>query len=112
MSGLINLISQELSKLYVLPILCVILIGASLGLYYFYRDRKIIKYIPSLVIGVIGLIIGIYSLGIFTSDKGLNTAWVAVFLGSSALCGLLTCFIIDLILSIKKNYKDLEKGEK
>lgn len=112
MSGMINLISQYLPKLFILPILCLILIVASIGLYFLYKDKKIIKYIPCLIIGVIALIIGIYSLGIFTSDKGLNTAWVAVFLGSSALCGLLTCFIIDLIVSIKKNYKDLEKGKK
>lgn len=112
MSGLINLISQDLSKLFILPILCIILVGASIALFYFYKEKKIIKYIPSLVIGVIALIIGIYSIGIFTSDKGLNTAWVAVFLGTSALCGLLTCFIIDLVLSIKRNYRDLEKGKK
>ncbi|MDD7306372.1 MAG: hypothetical protein PUG67_07260 [Peptoniphilaceae bacterium] len=112
MSGLINLISQNLAKLFVLPILCLILIGASLVLFYFYKNKRIVKYIPSLVIGLIGLAIGIYSLGIFTTDKGLNTAWVAVFLGSSAFCGILTSFIIDLIISIKRNYKDLEKGRK
>lgn len=111
MSGLINLISQEFPKLVVLPILSVILIGASIGLYYFYREKKIVKYIPSLIMGVIGLIIGIYSLAVFTSDRGLNTAWIAVFLGTSAICGLLTCFIIDLINSIRKNYNDLEKGK-
>lgn len=112
MTGLINLISQHLEQLFILPILCIILIITSIGLFFFNKERKIIKYIPSLVIGGIGLIIGIYSLGIFTTDRGLNTAWIAVFLGSSALCGLFTCFIIDLIMSIKRNYRELEKGKK
>lgn len=112
MSGLINLISQELSKLFILPILSVIMIITSVGLYYFYQEKKIIKYIPSMIIGIIGLVIGLYSLKIFTTPKGLNTAWVAIFLGFSALIGILTCFIVDLVISIRKNYNELEKGKR
>lgn len=111
MSGLINLILQELPKLVVLPILSIILIVVSIGLYYFYREKKIVKYIPSLVIGIIAIIIGLFSLWTFTTEMGLNTAWIAVFLGTSALCGVITCFIIDLINSIRNNYKDLEEGK-
>lgn len=111
MSGLINLILQELPKLIVLPILSIIVIGVSIVLNYFYKEKKIVKYVPSLVIGIIALLIGLFSLGTFTSEMGLNTAWIAVFLGTSAICGVLTCFIIDLTNSIRKNYSNLEEGK-
>lgn len=110
MSGMINLISQELPNLTILPILSLIMVVASIIIYYFYKERKIVKYIPSLIVGGIGIIIGIYAISIFTKPRGLNIAWIAVFLGASAICGILTCFIIDLVNSIKSDYKSIEEG--
>lgn len=112
MTGLINLISENMSKLTIIPILAFLIIIATLVIFYYFRERKIVKYIPSLIIGVIALVIGIYSITIFTDKKGLNIAWIAVFLGTTALCGVLTGFVIDLVNSIRKSYKKIEKGNK
>lgn len=112
MAGLINLISQNSSKLTILPILVVIIGILTIVISHFFNKKKVYKYLPSLVIGLIALAIGIYSITLFTDIKGLNSAWIAVFLATSAICGILICFIIDLINGIKKSYKDLEKENK
>ena len=36
---------------------------------------------------------------------GLNTSWIAIFLGATSLVGICVGFIIDLITSIKLNMK-------
>jgi hypothetical protein len=110
MTGLLNLISKHLSELIILPILAGIIIVLTIVLYLYFKEKKIVKYLPSLITGVVALLIGIYSIGIFTSEKGLDTAWIAVFLGTSALAGLLVSFIIDLVNSIKTNYQQIEKA--
>ncbi|WP_297281145.1 hypothetical protein [uncultured Anaerococcus sp.] len=110
MTGLINIINQYSSKLSILPIIVVMNIIISL-LIYFLTRKKFPKFIPSIIMGVLSIIIGIYSISIFTTARGLNLSWIAVFLATAAFVGLFTCFIVDLILSIKKNYDDLESNK-
>lgn len=100
MSGIINLIAQHSSKLNILPIIVVMNIIITI-LIHFLTERKIIKYIPSLLMGVISLIVLISALKIFTSPKGLNLSWIAVFLGTASLVGILFCFIVDLVQSLR-----------
>lgn len=102
MSGLINLISEYSSRLAILPILAFMNVVITV-IVHFVNNRKIIKFIPSFIIGIVAVLIGIYSITIFHTPMGLNTAWIAVFLGATALVGICVCFIIDLIFSIKKN---------
>lgn len=102
MSGLINLISEYSSRLSILPIL--VLMNAIITIIiHFINRKKILKFLPSLIIGIAALVVGIYSITIFNTPMGLNTAWIAVFLGSAALVGVCVGFIIDLIISIKRN---------
>lgn len=105
MTGLINLIAQNSSKLSILPVVVVMNIIITI-LIHFLAKRKIVKFFPSFALGIGAILLLIYSLNIFTTPRGLNLAWIAVFLGTSALVGLFTCFIIDLIKSIK--HTDLE----
>ncbi|MDO5047408.1 MAG: hypothetical protein Q4D88_02525 [Anaerococcus sp.] len=107
MAGLINLLSQYSSRLLLLPIVSLIIVGISIMLY-FINDRKIVKFIPSLGIGILALVLGIIAIFNFTSNFGLNLAWIAVFLGTGALIGIITCFIIDLVDSIRNNYGYIE----
>ena len=102
MSGLINLISEYSSRLAILPILVLMNVIITV-IIHFINSKKILKFLPSLIIGIVALIVGIYSITIFNSPLGLNTAWIAVFLASTALVGICVGFIIDLILSIRKN---------
>lgn len=102
MSGLINLISEYSSRLAILPIL--VLMNAIITIIiHFINRKKILKFLPSLIIGIAALVVGIYSITIFNTPMGLNTAWIAVFLGSAALVGICVGFIIDLIVSMKRN---------
>lgn len=102
MSGIINLISEYSSRLAILPILALMNVIITV-IIHFINKRKILKFLPSIIIGIVALIIGIYSISIFNSPMGLNTAWIAVFLASAALVGICVGFIIDLIISIRKN---------
>lgn len=105
MAGLINLITQYSSKLSILPVVVVMNIIITI-LIYFLSKRKIVKFFPSFGLGIIALLLGIYSFNIFTTPRGLDLSWIAVFLGTSALVGLFVCFIIDLIDSIKNTELD------
>lgn len=107
MSGLIALLSDYSSRLMILPIITAIVIAITV-LLHFLTQGKFIKYIPSLVIGFIALGIGIYAIFNFTGSSGLSFAWIGVFLGTSALVGLVTGFLIDLFVSIKNDYKEIE----
>lgn len=100
MSGIINLITQHSSKLNILPIIVVMNVIITI-LIHFLTKRKIVKYLPSLLMGLSALVILIYALRIFTSPRGLNLSWIAVFLGTAALVGILVCFIIDLVTSLR-----------
>ena len=102
MSGIINLISEYSSRLAILPILALMNVIITV-IIHFINKRKILKFLPSIIIGIVALIIGIYSISIFNSPMGLNTAWISVFLASAALVGICVGFIIDLITSIRKN---------
>lgn len=107
MTGLINIINQYSSELNILPIIVVMNIIITI-LIHFLNKKKIIKYIPSLCLGVAALIILFSGLRQFTSARGLDLSWIAVFLGTAALVGLFTCFIIDLIVSIRKQTSEIE----
>lgn len=110
MTGLINIINQYSSELNILPIIVVMNIIISL-LIHFLSKKKFTKFIPSIVIGIVSIILLIYSISIFTSPRGLYLAWIAIFLGSAALVGVFTCFIIDLIISIKINNEELNNNQ-
>ena len=107
MSGIINLISQHSSKLNILPIIVAMNIIITI-LIHFLNKKKIIKYIPSLFLGVASLIILLSGFRQFTSARGLDLSWIAVFLGTAAIVGLFTCFIIDLIVSIRRQTSEME----
>lgn len=102
MSGLINLISEYSSRLAILPILVLMNVIITI-IIHFINKKKILKFLPSLIIGIAALVVGIYSITIFNTPMGLNTAWIAVFLGSAALVGICVGFIIDFLMSIRKN---------
>lgn len=102
MTGLINLISEYSSRLAILPILALMNVIITV-IIHFINNKKILKFFPSFIIGIVAVVIGVYSLTIFHTPMGLNTTWIAVFLGTAALVGICVCFIIDLIYSIKKN---------
>ena len=110
MTGLINIINQHSSELNILPIIVVMNIIISL-LIHFLTKKKFTKFIPSIVIGVGSIILLIYSISIFTRPRGLYLAWIAIFLGTAALVGIFTCFIIDLIVSIKINNEQLSNKQ-
>ena len=110
MTGLINIINQYSSELNILPIIVVMNIIISL-LIHFLSKKKFTKFIPSIVIGIVSIILLISSISIFTSPRGLYLAWIAIFLGSAALVGVFTCFIIDLIISIKINNEELNNNQ-
>lgn len=110
MTGLINIINQHSSELNILPIIVVMNIIISL-LIHFLTKKNFTKFIPSIVIGVGSIILLIYSISIFTRPRGLYLAWIAIFLGTAALVGIFTCFIIDLIVSIKINNEQLSNKQ-
>lgn len=109
MSTLISIIGKYSAKLSIIPILTLILIAITLIIDHYVKRKKIYKYLPSLVLLGLAIIIGIYSLGIFTTDRGLNIARLAILLGTPSLIGIFLCFIIDLVKSIKRNTGDLER---
>ena len=49
------------------------------------------------------ILIWIYSIIIFTTPRGLNTSWIAIFLLTTAIVGIVTGFIIDLFLSLRRD---------
>lgn len=102
MSGLINLISEFSSSLFILPILVLMNVIITI-IIYFINDKKVLKYLPSIIIGVISILIGIYSIIIFTTPRGLNTSWIAIFLMTTAIVGIVTGFIIDLFVSLRRD---------
>ena len=74
MAGLITLVANNISKLIVLPILALVIIGLT----YFIsknNDDKIVKFYPSFIIGIVGLAIGIIAFVNLTTAIGLNLAW-------------------------------------
>lgn len=107
MTGLVNLITQHSEKLNILPIIVVMNIIITI-LIHFLTKRKFIKYIPSLAIGIGALVLLLNALKIFTTERGLDLSWIAVFLGTAALVGLFTCFILDLATSIVRSTKTEE----
>lgn len=100
MTGLINLISEHASKLNILLIVSLMNIIIAV-LLHFLTNRKIIKYIPSFLLGIGAILILLRAFNIFTTPRGLDLAWIAVFLGTAALVGLFVSIIIDLISSIR-----------
>lgn len=109
MSGLIYLVSQYSSRLAIVPIVSFIMAAISVVIY-FINKRRIVKFIPSLAVGALALIIGIISITIFTSDTGLNMAWIAIFLGSASIVGIIVCFLIELVVDIRNKVEVLESN--
>ena len=108
MAGLINLVSQYSSRLAILPIFAFIM-GAISVVLYFMNEKRIVKFIPSIGVGIVGLVIGIISLITFTSKNGLNLAWIAIFLVSASLTGIIVAFMVELIVKIKDNIEDMDE---
>lgn len=108
MAGLINLVSQYSSRLAILPIFAFIM-GAISVVLYFINEKRIVKFIPSIGVGIVGLIIGIISLITFTSKNGLNMAWIAIFLVSASLIGIIVAFMVELIVKIKDNLENMDE---
>lgn len=108
MAGLINLVSQYSSRLAILPIFAFIM-GAISVVLYFMNEKRIVKFIPSIGVGIVGLIIGIISLIKFTSKNGLNLAWIAIFLVSASLTGIIVAFMVELIVKIKDNIENMDE---
>lgn len=108
MAGLINLVSQYSSRLAILPIFAFIM-GAISVVLYFMNEKRIVKFIPSIGVGIVGLIIGIISLITFTSKNGLNLAWIAIFLASASLTGIIVAFMVELIFKIKDNIENMDE---
>lgn len=109
MSGLIYLVSQYSSRLAIVPIVSFIMAAISVVIY-FINKRRIVKFIPSLAVGALALIIGIISITIFTSDTGLNMAWIAIFLGSASIVGIIVCFLIELVVDTRNKVEVLESN--
>lgn len=110
MTGLINLVSQYSSRLAIVPVVSFIMAAISIVIY-FINKKRIVKFIPSLVLGVLALIIGIISITIFTSETGLNMAWIAIFLGSASIVGIIVCFLIELVVDIRSKVEVLESND-
>lgn len=110
MAGLINLVSQYSSRLAILPIFAFIMGAISVALY-FMNEKRIVKFIPSIGVGIVGLIIGIISLITFTSKNGLNLAWIAIFLVSASLTGIIVAFMVELIVKIKDNIENMDEED-
>lgn len=110
MTGLINLVSQYSSRLAIVPVVSFIMAAISIVIY-FINKKRIVKFIPSLALGVLALIIGIISITIFTSDTGLNMAWIAIFLGSASIVGIIVCFLIELVVDIRSKVEVLESND-
>lgn len=108
MAGLINLVSQYSSRLAILPIFAFIM-GAISVVLYFMNENRIVKFIPSIGVGIVGLVIGIISLITFTSKNGLNLAWIAIFLVSASLTGIIVAFMVELIVKIKDNLENIDE---
>lgn len=108
MAGLINLVSQYSSRLAILPIFAFIM-GAISVVLYFVNEKRIVKFIPSIGVGIVGLVIGIISLITFTSKNGLNLAWIAIFLVSASLTGIIVAFMVELIVKIKDNLENIDE---
>ena len=108
MAGLINLVSQYSSRLAILPIFAFIM-GAISVVLYFMNEKRIVKFVPSIGVGIVGLIIGIISLITFTSKNGLNLAWIAIFLVSASLTGIIVAFMVELIVKIKDNIENMDE---
>ncbi len=110
MTGLINLVSQYSSRLAIVPIVSFIMAAISIVIY-FINKKRIVKFIPSLAVGGLALIIGIISITIFTSNSGLNMAWIAIFLGSASIVGIIVCFLIELVVDIRNKVEDIESND-
>lgn len=110
MAGLINLVSQYSSRLAIVPIVSFIMAAISIVIY-FINKKRIVKFIPSLAVGILALIIGIISITIFTSNTGLNMAWIAIFLGSASIVGIIVCFLIELVVDIRSKVELLESND-
>ncbi|WP_276862216.1 hypothetical protein [Anaerococcus tetradius] len=100
MTGLINLVSQYSSSLAILPIVSFIM-GAISVIIYLINKKRIVKFIPSIITGIISIILAIISISTFTSKSGLNIAWIAIFLGTASLVGIITCYMIELVEDIR-----------
>lgn len=110
MAGLINLVSQYSSRLAIVPIVSFIMAAISIVIY-FINKKRIVKFIPSLAVSILALIIGIISITIFTSNTGLNMAWIAIFLGSASIVGIIVCFLIELVVDIRSKVEVLESND-
>ncbi|MCI5972561.1 MAG: hypothetical protein MRZ08_05915 [Anaerococcus sp.] len=110
MTGLINLVSQYSSRLAIVPIVSFIMAAISIVIY-FINKKRIVKFIPSLVVGALAVIIGIISITIFASNSGLNMAWIAIFLGSASIVGIIVCFLIELVVDIRSKVEDIESND-
>lgn len=110
MTGLINLVSQYSSRLAIVPVVSFIMAAISIVIY-FINKKRIVKFIPSLALVALALIIGIISITIFTSDTGLNMAWIAIFLGSASIVGIIVCFLIELVVDIRSKVEVLESND-
>lgn len=110
MAGLINIVSEYSSRLAILPIFAIIMGAVSVFLYFF-NERRIVKYIPAFGSGILAIIIAIISMATFTSKAGLNLAWIAIFLASASIFGIIVAYATELIFKIKADMKDLDKQD-
>src|SRR5690625_1644341 len=111
MTGLMNLVIDNFSKLIVLPILALIVIAITIIMGKS-SDSKKTKFYPSFILFIISLALALISYINFTKDIGLNLAWLSLILGSSAIVGILTALIIDTYIGVKEDYEKINKERK
>lgn len=108
MTGLINLVVDNISNLIVLPIITIIIVAITMVLAKTNEDRKV-KFYPSICLGIVAIVLAIFSYMNFTENIGLNIAWIAISLATVAIVGIITAIIINLVDSLKSNYKKYNK---
>ena len=111
MTGLINLVIDNFSKLIVLPILALIVIAITIIMDK-NSDSKKTKFYPSFILFIVSLALALISYINFTKDLGLNLAWLSLILGSSAVVGILTGLIINIYKGVEEDYEKIGKERK
>lgn len=108
MTGLINLVVDNFSSIILLPILTLIVIAITIFVSKTAEDKNK-KFYPSIALGILSIVLAIFSYINFTNDIGLNVAFISISLATAAIVGILTGVIINLLDSVRIDYEEYNK---
>lgn len=112
MRSLFELISKYKSDVIIIPIIAFAAFVVSLFMYIFFNKKKIYKYIPGIIVALIGIIFFVQGYFELLNIAGLNFLNLATKLLSFAGISIIFSLIFDILDSLGRTTKSMFKKNK